>query len=151
RSRFGIPAESLVALHVGSGFERKGVAVLIRALSIVRQPWHLVVVGRDKHEDRYRRLAAGAGLASRVHFLGAQADPKPLYAAAAACAMASLYEPFANASLEALAMGLPVVTSSKSGAAEVLETGKTGFVCDALDAAAFGAALDALADNEKRA
>ena len=64
--------------------------------------------------------------------------------------MASLYEPFANASLEALAMGLPMITSTKSGAAEILEHGKTGYVCDALDVAGFSSAIDALANRERR-
>jgi UDP-glucose:(heptosyl)LPS alpha-1,3-glucosyltransferase len=82
--------------------------------------------------------------------MGAQADTKAYYAAADAFAMASLYEPFANASMEALAMGLPVVTSTKSGAAEILEKHKTGYVCDALDVDAFAAAFNALADRDKR-
>jgi UDP-glucose:(heptosyl)LPS alpha-1,3-glucosyltransferase len=47
-------------------------------------------------------------------------------------------------------MGLPVVTSIKSGAAEILEKDKTGYVCDALDVSAFAAAIQALADPGKR-
>jgi UDP-glucose:(heptosyl)LPS alpha-1,3-glucosyltransferase len=81
--------------------------------------------------------------------MGAQ-DPKPYYAAADVFVMASLYEPFANASMEALAMGLPVVTSSKSGAAEILDNGNTGYVCDARDVAGFAAAIHELADDGKR-
>ena len=52
--------------------------------------------------------------------------------------------------MEALAMGLPVVTSIKSGAAEILEKDKTGYICDALDVSAFAAAIHALADRDKR-
>ena len=85
-----------------------------------------------------------------MHFAGVQQDPKPYYAAADVFVMASLYEPFANASMEALAMGLPVVTSTKSGAAEILDQGKTGYVCDALDIGGFSAAIDALANRERR-
>jgi UDP-glucose:(heptosyl)LPS alpha-1,3-glucosyltransferase len=150
REKLNIPENMLTMLHVGSGFERKGVAVLLRALARTPGLCHLIVVGRDKHEARYRRLAAKLGIEARVHFMGVQADPKPFYAAADAFAMASLYEPFANASMEALAMGLPVVTSFKSGAAEILEKGKTGYICDALDVGAFAAAIDALADRDKR-
>lgn len=150
RVKLGIPDGGIAVLHVGSGFERKGVAILLRAIAIAGARYHLVVVGRDKHEDRYRHLAASLGVAARVHFAGAQADPKPFYAAADVFAMASLYEPFANASMEALAMGLPVVTSTKSGAAEILEKDRTGYVCDALDATAFAAAIGSLADGDKR-
>jgi UDP-glucose:(heptosyl)LPS alpha-1,3-glucosyltransferase len=111
---------------------------------------HLIVVGTDKREGRYKSLAGELGIAPRVHFAGVQRDPKPYYAAADAFVMASLYEPFANASMEALATGLPVVTSTKSGAAEILEQGKTGYVCDALDIRGFSSAIDALANRERR-
>lgn len=151
RAKLGIAEDRLAVVYVGSGFERKGVAVLLKALAQAGLACELIVVGRDKHEERYRRLADALGVAGRVHFMGAQSDAKPFYAAADVFAMASLYEPFANASMEALAMGLPVVTSTKSGAAEILEKDKTGYVCDALDAPAFAAAIDRLADPARRA
>ena len=149
RSKLGIPANMLTILHVGSGFERKGVAVLLRAIAAAPVTSHFIVLGRDKRERLYRRLAAKLGIGGRVHFLGAQ-DPKPFYAAADVFAMASLYEPFSNASMEALAMGLPVITSSKSGAAEIIDNGKTGYICDARDVAGFAQAIHALADDAKR-
>ena len=95
-------------------------------------------------------LAGELGIASRIHFEGVQKQTARYYAAADVFVMASLYEPFANASLEALAMGLPMITSTKSGAAEILEHGKTGYVCDALDVAGFSSAIDALANRERR-
>ncbi len=150
RLKLGIAPDVLAILHVGSGFERKGVGVLLRALALTQGDAHLIVVGRDKHEARYRKLAMELGVAERVHFAGAQSDPKSFYAAADAFAAASLYEPFSNATIEALAMGLPVVTSSKSGAAEVIENGRTGYVCDALDVGGFAAAFRSFADREKR-
>lgn len=150
REAMGIAQEALTLVHVGSGFERKGVATLLRAMARAAVACHLIVVGGDKREDRYQALAGELGIASRVHFTGVQQDPRRYYAAADAFVMASLYEPFANASMEALAMGLPVVTSTKSGAAEILDQGKTGYVCDALDISAFSAAIDALANRERR-
>ncbi len=150
RLKLGIAANALAILHVGSGFERKGVAVLLRALASARGDAHLIVLGRDKHEMRYRKLAMELGVAERVHFSGPQNDPKSFYAAADAFAAASLYEPFSNATIEALAMGLPVVTSRKSGAAEIIENDKTGYVCDALDVDGFAAAFRSFADREKR-
>jgi len=150
RQALGIAEETLTLLHVGSGFERKGVATVLRAMARASAACHLIVVGSDKREVRYKSLAGELGIASRVHFAGVQQDPRPFYAAADAFVMASLYEPFANASMEALAMGLPVVTSTKSGAAEILDQGKTGYVCDALDIGGFSAAIDALANRERR-
>lgn len=150
RLKLGIAPNALAILHVGSGFERKGVAVLLRALARAGGDGHLIVVGRDKHEMRYRKLAMELGVAERVHFSGPQNDPKSFYAAADAFAAASLYEPFSNATIEALAMGLPVVTSRKSGAAEIIENDKTGYVCDALDVDGFAVAFRSFADREKR-
>ena len=150
RQALGIAPETLMLLHVGSGFERKGVGTILRAMARASAACNLIVVGGDKLEGRYRSLAGELGIASRVHFAGVQQDPKPYYAAADVFVMASLYDPFANASMEALAMGLPVVTSTKSGAAEILEQGKTGYVCDALDISGFSSAIDALANRERR-
>ena len=150
RQALGIAQETPTLLHVGSGFERKGVGTILRAMARASAACHLIVVGGDKLEERYKSLAGELGIASRVHFAGVQQDPKPYYAAADVFVMASLYEPFANASMEALAMGLPVVTSTKSGAAEILEQGKTGYVCDALDIDGFSSAIDALANHERR-
>ncbi len=150
RHALGIAEETLTLLHVGSGFERKGLKTILRAMARASAGCHLIVVGGDKREGRYQSLAGELGIASRVHFAGVQQDPRPYYAAADAFVMASLYEPFANASMEALAMGLPVVTSTKSGAAEILRQGETGYVCDALDIGAFSSAIDALAHRERR-
>jgi UDP-glucose:(heptosyl)LPS alpha-1,3-glucosyltransferase len=150
RQAMGIPGDTLALLHVGSGFERKGLGTILRAMAHSPTACHLIVVGGDKREGRYQALAGELGIASRVHFAGVQKEPRRYYAAADVFVMASLYEPFANASMEALAMGLPVITSTKSGAAEILEHGKTGYVCDALDIGGFSSAIDALANRERR-
>ena len=64
----------------------------------------------------------------RVTFAGPQTDPKPYYGAADAFVLPTLYDPFPNAALEAMACGLPVVTSTKSGAAELVAEHDAGFV-----------------------
>jgi UDP-glucose:(heptosyl)LPS alpha-1,3-glucosyltransferase len=133
RARWGIPADAPLLLYVGSGFERKGVA---RALAAI-VPHHdvcLMIVGHDKHAGRYQRLAEKLGLSDRVRFCGAQNDVKPFYGMADGFLLPTLYDPFPNVCVEALACGLPVLTSSSCGAAELLESGKNGWVVDALDA-----------------
>jgi UDP-glucose:(heptosyl)LPS alpha-1,3-glucosyltransferase len=67
-----------------------------------------------------------------VHFAGTQADVRPWYGAADAFVLATLYDPFPNAALEAMACGLPVVTTRQCGTAEIIEEGVSGFVVDAL-------------------
>lgn len=144
RERLAIPAAAPLFLFVGSGFERKGVAAALAALALVPGDTHLLIVGRDRHEGRYRRLARKLGVSERVQFAGSQPDVKPYYGAADALVLPTLYDPFPNVALEAMAAGLPVVTSTKSGAAEIIENGRDGFVCDALDTAGLAAAMDQL-------
>jgi Glycosyltransferase len=144
RQQLGIPPGDRVALHVGSGFERKGVSAFLQALAHAQcEPWG-IVVGRDKRLDAYRKLAARLGLQERVRFIGAASDVRPYYGAADVFVLASLYDPQPNAALEAMACALPVITSTQCGAAELLEQGTSGFVRDALDIAGLAADIDAL-------
>jgi UDP-glucose:(heptosyl)LPS alpha-1,3-glucosyltransferase len=133
RAELGIAEASMVFLFVGSGFRRKGLPQLLRALSGVRDA-HLVVVGADKELPRLRRAVAQARLSNRVHFAGGQEDVKPWYGMADCFVLPTLYDPFPNAALEAMACGLPLITSLQCGAAEFVESGVEGYVCrDPLD------------------
>lgn len=145
RTAHQIPADAPLFLFVGSGFERKGVPVLLHALAQVPTAY-LMVVGKDKQQAKIERLSTKLGLSSRVRFLGGQQDVRPFYGAADAFVLPTLYDPFPNVALEAMACGLPVITSSKSGAAELIEQGVEGFVCDALDTAALARHLATLVD-----
>lgn len=147
RERHGIPNDAPVFLHVGSGFERKGIARLLAALARLPDAAHALIVGKDKHLKRFQRLADHLGLAGRVLFTGGLTDVKPCYGAADVFCLPSLYDPFPNAVLEAMASGLPVVTSTKCGAAELIEPGNNGFVCDALDVTALAEAMRRAAER----
>lgn len=144
RQQLGVPRQARVLLHVGSGFERKGVGALLRSVARAKDsPW-AVVVGRDKRAAGYAALARRLGLAERVRFVGAVSDVRPYYAAADGFVLATLYDPQPNAVLEAMACGLPVVTTRKCGAAELIEEGESGFVRDALDIGGIAEAIDRL-------
>ncbi len=150
RARHGIPPDAVVFLFVGSGFERKGLPALLRAMAGLPENCFLLVVGRDKRLARYQRDAQCLGLFPRVVFTGALDDVKPYYGAADALTLPSLYDPFPNVVLEAMASGLPVVTSYKCGAAELIENGKNGFASDALDVKAQMSFLRDLLDPATR-
>lgn len=133
RKELGIADTAMVFLFVGSGFARKGLPQLLRALSGVRDA-HLVVVGADKELGRMRTAVEKSRLSTRVHFAGAQDEVKPWYGMADCFVLPTLYDPFPNAALEAMASGLPIVTTLQCGAAELIESGVEGYVCrDALD------------------
>ncbi|MCX7149255.1 MAG: glycosyltransferase family 4 protein [Rhodocyclales bacterium] len=144
REKTGVDAATPVILFVGSGYERKGLPALLHALSrMARRDARLWVIGRDKDEMLMRKLAQTLGVDDRVLFLGAQTDVRPFYGAADVFALPTLYDPFPNAALEALACGLPIVTTTTCGAAELV-TAANGLVVTAGDVADLAASLDAL-------
>jgi UDP-glucose:(heptosyl)LPS alpha-1,3-glucosyltransferase len=150
RQKVGVGDTVPVMLFVGSGYERKGLPTLLHALSLMsRSDARLWVIGRDKDESLMRKLAQTLGVDDRVLFLGAQADVKPFYGAADVFALPTLYDPFPNAALEALACGLPIVTTSTCGAAELIDEGN-GRIVTAGDFNALAAALEQLTDAAKQ-
>jgi UDP-glucose:(heptosyl)LPS alpha-1,3-glucosyltransferase len=151
RARLGIADDAVVFLLVGSGYERKGVATLLDAMRELPPSTHLIVVGRESRMDTYVQHAARAGVADRVTFAGPQKDPKPFYGAADAFVLPTLYDPLPNAAMEAMACGMPVITSTKSGAAELVRGADAGFVCASRDVAMLAAHMRALMDSTLRA
>ncbi len=136
RAGLGIGPRETAFAFVGSGFPRKGLGATIDALALAGDArFRLVVAGRDRQQASFEGQARAAGLADRVRFLGGQDDVRPLYAAADCLVLPSRYEPFGSTVLEALAMGLPAIVSSRCGAAEVIEPGVNGWICEADDAA----------------
>lgn len=133
RKTLQIPEDTRVCLLVGSGFARKGVRALLQALAKLPENFYGVVVGADKQLARYQRLANELGIASRLRFVGGVDDVRPYYGAADLLVLPTLYDPFPNVCLEAMASGLPIITSTTSGAAELVKTGENGYVCNALD------------------
>jgi len=127
RQELGIAREQPVVLFVGTGFRRKGVDTLLQIWE--REPpagAALVVVGNDQHLAARRRAARS--MTGPVIFTGPRRDVERLYAAADLFALPSLYEGCPVAILEALASGLPIVTSRATGAPELL----TGSLADLL-------------------
>jgi UDP-glucose:(heptosyl)LPS alpha-1,3-glucosyltransferase len=149
RRRLSLPADAMVFLFVGAGFERKGLSTAIRALSRLPQGY-LIVVGTDRRLTRYQRQARALGVDHRLRFVGAQRDVTPYYGMADVFVLPTLYDPFPNAALEAMAAGLPIVTSRRCGAAELVNEGVNGFVCNAQDDEAFAAGMRELGDVTKR-
>ncbi len=80
-----------------------------------------------------QRLSEQLGLSQRVLFTGPLKDVRPWYGAADGFVLPTLYDPCPNAALEALACGLPVVTSTTCGAQEWVHSGDNGWVVDAVD------------------
>lgn len=139
RQRLNLPQDATVMIYVGSGFERKGLKAAIEA--VANSDRYLVVVGQDKHLARYQQLANQLNCLDRLRFAGVQQDVQPFYHAADALLLPTLYDPFPNVVLEAMACGLAIITSTGCGGAEFITNGEEGFVCDALDIKALNEAV----------
>lgn len=146
RNKLGITDLETVFLFVGSGFERKGVASAIKGISGVENA-RLLIIGKDKNLQKYKKIAENLNASSKVIFMGMQKNPLPFYGSADAFIFPTLYDPFPNVTIEALACGLPVITSTKCGAAEILDHGKDGFICDALDSESIRKYMEKLKDS----
>ena len=146
RQALGIAADTPVFLYVGSGFERKGVPQLLAAIAKMKsQQAQLVIVGQDRHQTVFERRARALNLENRVFFVGPQKDVRSYYGMADAFVLPTRYDPMPNAALEAMACGLPIITSTTCGIASRVVAGTNGFVCDALDVEQIARYLDRLA------
>ncbi|HLA51136.1 MAG TPA: glycosyltransferase family 4 protein, partial [Thermodesulfobacteriota bacterium] len=125
--------DEIALLFVGSGFERKGLGFLIEAVGILKGSGYnkikLIVAGKGKIK-KYKNAADRLGIGKDVIFTGPVKDVQGYYSAADIFVLPSIYEPFSNACLEAMASGLPVVTSRINGASEILTDGKDGIIID---------------------
>ncbi len=127
RQKFAVPASARVVAFVGNGFARKGLGFLIEAWPLVAGGAFLIVAGADRQTDKFARRAAALNVGARIVFTGPQPNVETIFHAADAFAMPSLFEPFGNVVMEAMASGLPAMTSAFSGVAELLPPSMRGF------------------------
>jgi len=109
-----------MVLFVGSGWWRKGADVFLQLLAQVNAPFQALMVGKDKHVERYHNMAQQLGLQDQVTFVGHRNDIMRFHAAADILLFPPRYDPFSNVVLEALSQHCVVFTSDGNGAAEIL-------------------------------
>jgi UDP-glucose:(heptosyl)LPS alpha-1,3-glucosyltransferase len=147
RHALGLGPEEPVVIFVGNGFARKGLGAMLRAWPSLKSGPCLIVVGMDRAMTGYARLARRLGVADRVSFLGARENVEDLYRAADVMAAPSLSEAFGNVVMEAMACGLPAMTSAQSGVAELMPPELRDFIVhDPSDPSEIAHRLDALVD-----
>jgi len=130
RAELKLKQDQIALLFVGSGWERKGLLFAIEAMALCKnRKMRLLVAGRgDARPYKTRRLRFWRE--DPVQFLGEVADLVPVYAAADIFILPTIYDPFSNACLEALASGLPVITTRSNGFSEIIEDGVHGSIVD---------------------
>jgi len=145
KAQFGF--DGPVILAVGALIPRKGQDLLIHTLPRIPDAT-LVLAGHGPERHAYDALAQKLGVADRVGFLGAVPHEQlpMLYAAADVMALPSSSEGLANAWVEALACGTPIVTCDVGGARELIDRPEAGHIV-ARDADAIAAAIRAILDS----
>ncbi len=126
RAALDVEAGQLIAVFVGSEWDRKGLAPAIRALESARG-WTLAVAGGGDR-GRFEGLAADLGVAERVRWLGIRPDAEVVYGLADAFLLPSAYETFSLVTFEAAASGLPILATPVSGVRELIDDGRNGFL-----------------------
>ncbi|MDP3782803.1 MAG: glycosyltransferase [Sphingopyxis sp.] len=146
RAALGIDSSPMI-LTVGALIPRKGQALVIEALAALPGV-HYRLAGAGEAEGRYRALAQRLGVEARVHVMGsvANADLPQLYRAADVVVMPSVSEGLANAWVEALACGTPIVISDAGGAAELVTSPVAGRIVTRTPEAIAAAVQAILAD-----
>ncbi len=151
RRQFGLPADATVLISVGALSERKGFHRVIECLPglLASHPTlHLMLIGGPGPEGdmdrRLKSMADSLGLDSRVHFLGAlpHAQLPVALSAADVFVLATSYEGWANVFLEAMACGLPVVTTDVGGNSQVVNDRSLGRIVPFGDAHRLQQAID---------
>jgi UDP-glucose:(heptosyl)LPS alpha-1,3-glucosyltransferase len=118
-------------LFIGHEWGRKGLERLMRALALISdRSFHLTAVGRERHGDRFVQLAQRLGISHKVTLIPTPQRSAQFYRTAHIMIIPSHYDPFANVTLEALAMGLYVITTRANGGFEVITPGINGDVLD---------------------
>lgn len=132
RRKHAISPNEFVILFSAHNFRLKGLKNLIRAVAQVKREKKgvkLLVLGRDR-KNPYERLAHRLGCEEEVIFAGGVKEPEQYYAAADILVHPTFYDPCSRVVLEALASGLPVITTRSNGAGWIITEDKEGFVLD---------------------
>lgn len=138
----GIPEDAVVCVSAGDLVERKNYKIAIEALALARdRRIHYLICGNGDELDSLKHLAKEKGLSDNIHFLGFRTDIKELYKISDFFILSSYQEGLPRSTMEAMAMGLPLVCSKIRGNTDLVKEEVNGFLCDPDNAEDFAAAI----------
>jgi glycosyltransferase involved in cell wall biosynthesis len=130
RERFDFSVPDIVALLIGNDWRNKGLGTLLQAAAKCADlPLRLLIVGGDDPAD-WRAIVSRLGLEQKVQFVGPSANVMQFYGAADILVAPSLEDSFNLPVLEAMACGLPAITSTEAGVASLLKHGEDCFILE---------------------
>jgi UDP-glucose:(heptosyl)LPS alpha-1,3-glucosyltransferase len=115
-------------VFAGMDFRRKGLDTLLMALARLKDRDAKLLVLGDGNISWYQRQAKRLGIGDRVLFAGRQLSIQRFYGAGDLFVLPTIYEPFPNVNLEAMACGTPVITTATAGGADIIQPGRNGYV-----------------------
>lgn len=154
RAGLSLNQKDLALIFMAHNWPRKGLATVIRALALAGDAgarYRLYVVGKGSPKP-FLQLARDCGLGEdRIRFLSSVNDPQRIYAAGDVFVLPTIYDPCAGVTVEAMACGLPVITTTDNGAHELVRHGETGYVMQSpSDATGLAGFLCELTDDARR-
>lgn len=149
RAQLNIADDDILVLSVGELQKRKNHQAIIRAIAKLNNP-HIkyIICGQGVLENQLRTLVAKNNLDNQVFFLGYRQDIPEIMSACDIFAHPSIREGLGLASLEAMASGLPLITSNVQGVPDYVENGVTGYMCSPMDVDAYAENLKKLTENK---
>lgn len=149
KRQLGLPDDCILLLSIGEMIERKNHEVIIRALAKIQNSQiYYAICGKGPLKEHLERLARTLGIGERVKFLGFRSDIPELCNTADISAFPSRIEGLGLAGIEAMAAGVPLVSSNVHGILDYVKDGLTGYACKPNDVDGFAKAIETLADNE---
>ncbi|ADO76423.1 glycosyltransferase family 4 protein [Halanaerobium praevalens] len=131
RKKHNFTKNDYVLLFLGTGFKRKGLKYVLEALKNLENA-KLMIVGKGDI-DKFKSKAEELSVLDRCRFIGPVREVEKYYAAADVFVFPSTYDPCANVTLEAMASGLPVITTEDNGASGVIDKNQNGYILEVAD------------------
>lgn len=149
KKSIGVPEDCVLVLSIGEMIERKNHEVIIRAIAKIDNPnVYYAICGKGPLKDYLSKLAQELGIGNRVVFLGFRKDIPELCNTADISAFPSKIEGLGLAGIEAMAAGVPLVSSNVHGILDYVKNGETGFALKPSDIKGFAKAIEQLASDE---
>ena len=150
KESIGVPKEAIMLLSVGEMIERKNHEVIIRALGkLQRKDVYYVICGKGPLKEYLEKLSKKLGIQDNVIFLGFRKDIPELCKTADISAFPSKIEGLGLAGIEAMAAGVPLVSSNVHGILDYVIDGETGYALPPNDVKGFANAIDKLASSKE--
>ena len=150
RKELDIPNDAILLLSVGELNQNKNHQVIIRALAKIKNPnIHYAIAGKGNNKDYLIELSRELGIADQVHVLGYRKDIPQINHCADAFCFPSRREGLGMGAIEAMACGLPIITSNVHGINDYSIDGVTGYKCDPNDVDGFKDCIEKLLSNSE--